>query len=96
MTDEERTTVFIAMQAGLRHNDDGLTPDNRLGYLNPLAKLCLDVKAITAAGDSPFQLALHRLATLTEDMIVTRFFPSRKTVHDWLIARAELLEVRLT
>jgi hypothetical protein len=74
-----------------------LTRDNRLGYLNPLARLRLRVKAITAAGDTPAQMALHRLAVLTEDLIVTYLFPDKRVVvRKWLIGLAELLELKLT
>ncbi|MDT5354455.1 MAG: hypothetical protein QOJ56_2987 [Mycobacterium sp.] len=98
MTDAERQLcdIFIYSLILLHVDDTGLTADNGLSDINAIAYACRQVKAITAAGDTPEQLALHRLAVLTENVIVTYVFPDRQVVRDWLIARAELLELRLT
>jgi hypothetical protein len=97
MTDDERRLcdIFIYSLSLLHVDDTGLTADNLLADMNAIAYACRQVKAITAAGDTPEQLALHRLACLTEDVLVTYIFPDRQVVRDWLIARAELLELRL-
>jgi hypothetical protein len=95
MTDDELVGVFLYAQTRLRVDDSGLTADNTIADLNTVAKLCLDVKAITAAGDTPFQLALNRLAALTESVLVTLAIPDPQAVRAWLVARGELLELRI-
>ena len=97
MNDDERhlVGVFLYGQTLLNIDDNGLTDDNRLDDLEAVAKLCLKVKAITAGGDTPEQLCLHRLATLTEDVLVTWVIPCRQAVKQWLIGRAELVELTL-
>jgi hypothetical protein len=97
MTDDERHLigVFLHGLTELDVVDDGLTRANDLATLNAVAKLCLDIKAITAAGDTPEQLALYRLAVLTEDLLVTWVFPDKKVVKAWMVARAELLLLQI-
>jgi hypothetical protein len=97
MTDDERHLigVFLYSLTLLRVDEESLTPGNDLSDMNAVAKLCLDVKAITAPGDTPEQLSLHRLACLTEDLLITYVFPDRQVVKAWMCARAELLDLRL-
>ncbi|MBV9350804.1 MAG: hypothetical protein JOZ23_04610 [Mycobacterium sp.] len=97
MNDDERHLVgaFLYGQTLLNIDDTGLTEDNQLDDLVTVATLCLKVKAITAAGDTLEQLCLHRLATLTEEVLFTGAVRSRQAVKQWLIARAELLELKL-
>jgi hypothetical protein len=99
MTDEERETiqVFIQMLSGLRVDKFGLKPDNHLGYLNPLAKMCFQVENITAAADTPEHLLVHRVAKLTGDLITTVKLAGGETiVREWFMARAELLCLNLS
>ena len=59
------------------------------GYLEPLARLCRDVKAITADVLTPLDMALYRLAVLTEDLIASYYvFPDAQAVRDWLQRKA--------
>lgn len=97
MNDDDRhlVGVFLYAQTLLNIDDTGLTDDNQVDDLVTVAKLCLKVKTMTAAGDTLEQLCLHRLATLTEGVLVTGVTPSRQAVKQWLIARAELVELRL-
>jgi hypothetical protein len=97
LTDEDRRTIdmFVSMLAGLRVGEHGPTSDNHLGYLNPLAKLCLDVEAITMVGYTPEEILLHRVARLTSDLITRVVLAGGDAiVREWLIARSELLRVR--
>jgi hypothetical protein len=51
----------------LLHVDaDGLTDATEFEDVKAIAQICPQIKEITAAGETPEQLALHRLATLTE------------------------------
>jgi hypothetical protein len=95
MTPDERCETFVRALTLLDVDDDGLTDNNNLDDLEAIAQICPDVKNITSPGDSPYALALHRLAVLTEDLLVTYVFPDRQVVRGWLIARAELLDLRL-
>jgi hypothetical protein len=99
MTDGDRRTIdlFVSMLGGLRVGVHGPTSDNHQGYLNSLASLCLDVEAITAAGRSTEEVLLHRVAGLTGDLIARLARTSADTiVREWLAARVELLQLRLS
>jgi hypothetical protein len=98
VTDDERRLcdIFVESLELLDVDDTGLTADNRLADMNAIAYACQQVKAIAAPGDTPEQLALNRLAVLTEDLLVTYVFPDRRVVRDWLVARSELLQLRIT
>lgn len=97
MTPEERNkcALFVHALRLLHVDDDGLTDDNDTDDLNVITQVCPEVKAMTAAGDSPYSLALHRVATLTERVLLTWGRPDRQAVKDWLIARGELLELSI-
>jgi hypothetical protein len=92
--DELRGTFLYGLRQ-LHFNDDGLTDKNTLADLNTIALLSLALEAVTANGNTPVELAANRLAVLTEDLIATWIFPSKQAVHDWLIARAELLQLQI-
>lgn len=97
MTDEERRLcdLFVESMELLNVDDTGLTIDNVLADMNAIAWACREVKAVTDKGNSPSELALNRLALLTEDLIVTYVFPSRAAVSAWRIAVGELLELQI-
>ena len=95
MTDDDITGIFLFSLTLLDVDDNGLTDDNDIHDLEAIAKLCRDVKAITAAADTPYQMALFRLAVLTEDVLVTWVIPDRQVVKAWVLARAEVLKLRL-
>jgi hypothetical protein len=95
MTDDELCNLFVDSLDLLEVDDTGLTAENLLPDMNAIAWACQQVKAITRSGDSPSELALHRLALLTEDLIVTYIFPSRDAVSAWRIAVGELLELQI-
>lgn len=104
MTDDERhvCNIFVDSLSLLRVDDTGLTADNRLADLNAIAYACKQIQAITTKGhpwipgDTPEQLALQRLAVLTEHLITTYVFPDEAIVRKWLLARGELLCLRLS
>jgi hypothetical protein len=97
MTDDELRLCEIFMESMVLLNVDetGLTADNLLTDMNAVAWCCLQVKAMTDKGNSPSELALHRLALLTEGLLVTYIFPSGDAVSAWRIARSELLELQI-
>ncbi len=98
MTDGDRRTIdlLVSMLGGLRVDVHGPTSDNHQGYLNSLANLCLEVEVITAAGNTPEEILLHRVARLTGDLITTLAQAGADAiVREWLGARVELLQLRL-
>jgi hypothetical protein len=97
VTDDERRLcdIFVESLELLDVDDTGLTADNLLADMNAIAYACQQVKAMTDQGNSPSELALHRLALLTEDLLVTYIFPSRDAVSAWRTARGELLELQI-
>jgi hypothetical protein len=99
MTDDERTTIneFITALGQLRTYKNGIAPDYDFAELNPIAKQCFVVEGITAAGNTPEEILLHRLAKLTGDLITTLVLDGGGTVvREWLTARAELLQLGLS
>jgi hypothetical protein len=73
MTDEERHTIteFLAAIRQLRTDENGIAPDYGFAELNPIAKPCFAVEDVTAAGKTPEEILLHRVARLTGDLITT-------------------------
>jgi hypothetical protein len=99
MTDGDRRTIdlLVSMLGGLRVDVHGPTSDNHQDYLNSLANLCLEVEVITAAGNTPEEILLHRVARLTGDLITTLAQAGADAiVREWLGARVELLQLRLS
>jgi hypothetical protein len=98
MTDEDRRIIdlFVSMLAGLRVGGPRPTADSHLGYLHPLAKLCLDVEAITMVGYTAEEILLHRVARLTSDLITAAAVMAggEAILREWLAARSELLRAR--
>jgi hypothetical protein len=97
VTPDERhwCDTFVRAQTLLTVDDDALTDDNDLNDLEAIAAVLPQVKEFTAAGDTPEQLAIHRLACCTERLLLTWARPDRQAVKDWLLARGELLDLRL-
>jgi hypothetical protein len=95
MTGDELFNLFVDSLDLLDVEDTGLTANNVLADMNAIAWACLEVKAASNKGNSPSELALHRLALLTEDLLVTYVFPSADAVSAWQIARGELLELQI-
>lgn len=97
MTEDERFKcgIFVRSLSLLKVDDDGLTDDNDMDDLEAISQVCPEVKAITSTGESPYELALHRVATLTEQVLLTWARPDRKAVKGWLIARGELLVLQI-
>ncbi len=97
--DHQRRTVdeFVAELSRLRADENGLAPDYGFAELNPIAKLCYEVENLTTDADTPEELLLHRVAILTGDLIAAVILGGGRTiVREWLIARAELLRLRLS
>jgi hypothetical protein len=80
----------------LQVDDDGLTDDNDPADLQTVGALSVLVYRIAATCDTPFHLALSRVSVMTGALLASREFGNGATiVRKWLIARAELLELRL-
>jgi len=88
--------TFVRAQTLLHVDDDGLTDENEQDDLEAIAQIIPEIKQLTAAGDTPEQMAIHWLAICTERLLLTWARPDRQAVRDWLVARSELLELRLT
>lgn len=89
--------VFLSMPAGSRVGGHVPASDTHLDHLNLLAKLCLEVEAITADENSPEEILLHQIARLTGGLIATRLQAGHETiVREWVAARCELLLARLS
>jgi len=98
MNDEERHTIneFLSGIQQLRVDENGIAPDYGFAELNPVAKQCFAIEEITAAGNTPEEILLHRVARLTGDLITTVILGDGESiVREWLVARAELAELPL-
>lgn len=97
MTDEQhrQCRIFTSVLRLLDVDDAGLTDKNDFDDLQAIAQVSAEVKEFTSAGDTPEELMLHRVATLTEKVLMTWGNPEPATVKEWLIARAELLQIRI-
>jgi hypothetical protein len=80
----------------LQVDDAGLTDDNDPDDLQTVGALSVLVYRIAATCDTPFHLALARVAVLTGGLIASPELGSGDSIaRKWLIATAELLELRL-
>jgi hypothetical protein len=95
VNDDDLCGTFLYGLTRLQVDEHGLSADNELADLNAVAALCIGVKIATADGDTPEQLCLHRVATLTERLITTWVVRDDRAAGDWMIARAELLQLSL-
>jgi hypothetical protein len=97
MTPDERhwCDTFVRAQTLLHVNDHALTDNNDLDDLEAIAQIIPEVKQLTAAGDTPEQLAIHWLAICTERLLLTFARPDPAAVKAWLIARGELLVLQI-
>ncbi|MGO9352483.1 MAG: hypothetical protein ACLP3C_17315 [Mycobacterium sp.] len=97
MTDDELIGVFKYGLRKLDVNDNGLTDANQIADLNVMAALCRAVKtSIAAATHTTVEhLLLHRLACLTEDLLVTPWITNPTAARDWMLARSELLQAQI-
>jgi hypothetical protein len=87
--------VFKYALSRLQVNEAGLTDGNDLADLNATAALCLAIKAMADIGNDLEQLHLHRLACLTEDLLVSPWINSPGITKTWMIARSELLQQQI-
>jgi hypothetical protein len=74
MNDLERHNcdIFIKSLSLLHVNDDGLTDATSFDDVKAIAQICPQIRDITAAGGTPYLLALNRLATLMPGVNHTR------------------------
>jgi hypothetical protein len=93
--DRHKCDIFVRSLKFLHVDDDGLTDDTDFTDVKAIAQLCPEITEITKAGDTPEQLALHRVAVLTESVCLTWGMANPKAVKEWLIARGELLVLRI-
>jgi hypothetical protein len=89
------STVFVQSLRLMHVDDDGLTDACDATDLNAIHQICPDVVNIGAVGDTPYALALWRLASLTERVLMTWGRPDPQAVKAWLLARAEVLDLKL-
>lgn len=79
----------------LQVDDHGLT-DNDPDDLQTVGALSVLVYRVAAACDTPYHMALSRCAVLTGALVASKELGHGDTiVHRWLIACAELLDLRL-
>jgi hypothetical protein len=97
MTPEERMCEVFIRSLNLLHADsDGLTDETEFDDIKAIAQIAPDVQELTATGNTPYSMMLHRLAALTEALCLSwGGDPNPKLVKGWLIARAELVELRI-
>jgi hypothetical protein len=79
----------------LHVTEESLSDDNDMTDMQAIWDVAAEVKQITAAGNSPEELAINRLAVCTERVLLTWGVKDQLAVKDWLIARAELLELQI-
>jgi hypothetical protein len=97
VTDESTIDLFIRSQS-LLHVEEGdasVTADNIPADLEAVAQVAADVLTLTANANSPFEIAVYRLALLTLKVVVTYVVPDREIVRRWQIARTEVLLLQL-
>lgn len=95
MTDSDLVGIFKYGLTRLHVDDAGLTDDNDLHDMDTVAILCKAIKTMAGERDTLRQLHLHRLACLTEDLLVSPWVPSPGIAREWLRARSELLQVEI-
>jgi hypothetical protein len=97
MTPDERhkCDLFIRSLSLLDYDRSGLTATNLLSDMEAIAQTCLEIRAITAEGATPFELALRRLALLTEHVLTTYIIPDPPAIPEWLAARAEVSKLHV-
>ena len=100
MSDCQHCTVIDAFQGsivGLHLDDDGIT-DNPPDTLEHVAGMTYAVLGLTQDAATPRDLLANRLAYLTQQLIRARLTRSdgREAVRDYLLARAELIELQAT
>lgn len=87
--------LFVRALNLLQVDDDGLTDETQFDDAKAIAQTCPDIREITRGFNTPEEFALNRLATLTEAVCLTWGQPNRQAVKAWMIARCELLDLRL-
>jgi hypothetical protein len=97
MTPEERLCEIFIRSLNLLHvNHDGLSDQTELDDIKAVAQIAPDVQELAATGNTPYSMMLHRLATLTESLCLSwGGDPNPKLVKAWMIARCELLQLRI-
>jgi hypothetical protein len=101
MTDEGFTAndvvdMFLYGLQRLHVDDAGLEPGNDPADLQTVGALSVLVYRIAATAETPYHLALSRVAVLTGALIASPELGGGDSIaRKWLIARAELLELRL-
>jgi hypothetical protein len=87
--------LFIHAQSLLHADENALTDETEFDDVKAIAQLCPDIREITRGFNTPEEFALNRLATLTEAVCMTWGQPNREAVKAWMIARSELVELRI-
>lgn len=95
MTDDDLRGIFRYALSRLDVDERGLSDDNDMADMNATAALCLAIKASAATADTLEQLLLHRLAILTERLLISPWVPDPGIAKEWLIARSELLQAEM-
>ncbi len=79
MTEAERhkCELFIRSLKLLDYDENGLTATNLVSDMEAIAQACVEIRAITVEGASPYELALRRLTLLTEHVLTTYVYRIR-------------------
>ena len=95
MSPEDVTGMFLYGCSELHATPDiGLQPDNDQETLDTLGALSLLVYRCVVAGDSPWELAVSRLCTLTAALVVSpQLGNGPEIAAKWQAAKAEVFEL---
>lgn len=88
--------AFEQLLVGLDVDDHGLTRDNDLQHLNAIAGFSYAVIDVTTDAANPREMLTNRLARITQELLTTLFrgCDGDRIVREYLLARAELLELK--
>jgi hypothetical protein len=96
MTPTDAINAFLYGCSELHVTSDGIHPDNDPEHLHTMGALSVLVYRLVVAEETPWQMAVARLATLTGALLVSpELGNGPEIVRKWLIARSEVLELRL-
>lgn len=97
MTPEDHrwALAYLEGQCEIGFDDDDW-PQSTAEVTSALVRLGAHVRRITAAGTTPFELAMNRLTYATDEMLAALLVrgderADERTVRRWLIARAEVI-----
>ena len=94
MTPDDLVGSFLYGCSELDVNDHGIAPDMDPAHLATMGPLSVLTFRCVVAGDTPWELAVARLSTLTAALLVSSELGSgAEIVTKWLAARSEVYEL---